>query len=192
MWVSQTAAAKQVNVSRQRINALAAQGKLARNEENKVDLDQVLYFFGKELAPGWESKQEAARKPHLESPANSDADLPPDDEFDDPRADYRAAQTRIAQAKAEEAEHNLRVRQGMYLTKRDVENAMVESARRMRQQVEGIHEWADELHALSKQGGIEDLVRFLKVKARELAQKQADCLNLLADEADAEAHDGGA
>jgi hypothetical protein len=188
MWVAQAEAARTVNVSKQRVNELVRQNRLSVDDRKRVNLEEVQRHFKRDLDPSWPSKQEAAGAANT-SPVAPDAEGPV---LDQDTASARRARARREEIQAQTAEYELKIKQGLYLPKHDIEEAMVTSGRRIRQQLDAIPGWADEIFALCAQGGsAADVRRMLKEKARQLEQATADSLSLLAAE-DAPHADAGA
>lgn|GEM_PF-2658068 len=71
---------------------------------------------------------------------------------------------------------------GLWLPKREIEDAMVASGRKIRQGLDGVVGWADELDAAARNGGAEAVRTLLKKKARALESMVVESLNLLADD----------
>lgn len=183
--MQQKIAAEKVGVSKQRINHLVKSGRLEANRKREVELERVLAFFEMDLEASWPSKKETVAVENRAAPGGGDEDL---SDLDlDTRAEIREADVRIKRVKAEELELNLAIRKGAFLPKKDIEEAMVASGRKIRQQLEVIPEWADELYALAAKADPAELRRLLKTKTRALQQKAADALSLLAEAGDEEA-----
>lgn len=186
MWVSQSEAARQVGVTKQRINKLVEQDRLKTNDRRQVNLQEVLRVYQKGLDPSWTESPlvRSAAPPRDEAHAGG---MPEDEGGTN---EYREARTQREKIQTERAQFELDVQRGKYLPKQDVLDAMVASGRRMRQMLDAVTEWADELAAGSA-GGAAELRRILKTKVRKLEQEMADAISLRgADEDDEQAHDG--
>jgi hypothetical protein len=174
MYVSQAEFARIRKVTPQRINALVKKGRLPVNARKQIDLEEGIKLLDQDLHPAWESKQlapAAAASPAMGDEAEGEAD-----------ATFKSARTRKEELQARSLEIDLAVKQGLYLPKRDVEDAMVTAGRRQRQQLDAITSWADELYALSREADATALRKLLKTKVRALQQTMSDSLSLLADE----------
>lgn len=73
---------------------------------------------------------------------------------------------------------------GKWLPRSEVEDAMVASARKIRQGLDAIVLWADELDAAARNGGVDGVRAILKTKLRALESAIAENLNLMADDHD--------
>jgi len=197
MLVTQAEAARHVNVSKQRVNKLVKDGRIAANAGGQVELEAVLRHFKRDLDPSWPSKLETTRRPAAPPVASGPGEgVTPDLADDAIPLDPATASARKARARREEiqaatAEFDLQVRRGMFLPRRDVEEAMVTTGRLQHQLLDAVSGWADELYALAAGGGsAQDLRRLLKEKTRLLKQAMADALTLLAAEDAPDAHAG--
>lgn len=169
MLLTQAEFAKANGWSQPYVTKLKKQGKLVI-ENSKVNAEESLKRIKKSADPARALAQVSALPPAQNAmdteQASSDA------------PSFSDARTRRELAQAEAAEFELRRKRGMYLAKDEVIDGMVQSGRKIRQQMDAIIEWSDELASLSAAGGgAEDIRKFLKTKVRALEQKIADTLS---------------
>lgn len=178
MWISQSEAAKlpQVKVSKQRINALVREGRLGTNERKQVKLQDVITLFQQGRDPAWTDSPLSAAAVRPDAPAGED---------EQESLNFREVRTQRESIQVEAAQFELDVKKGKYLPKQEVLDAMVSSGRNIRQMLDAVTEWADELAAIAA-GGPMEVRRLLKAKLRALEQQVADAISLRGGDEDDE------
>ncbi|RCK32496.1 hypothetical protein TH9_12250 [Thalassospira xiamenensis] len=183
--------AKHRGVSRQAISKLVKQGKIPLESDKKINFAKADHALGKVMDPSRKLAAESAQQ-------NSGADQIGDDLFDgavrnvpvnkpdDQGADYQEHRALRESYNAELARLELEERQGKLINRREVEDAMVTAGRRIRQGLDGVASWADELDAAARNGGANAVRSVLKDKMRGLQDLIADSLVSLQDDDDGE------
>lgn len=185
---SQAAYARHAGISKQAVNKLVKQGKIPLNEDGQVDFAEADHARKQNGDP-------ARRMVEAMPPNGADDETP---EYDDEPDALDAMVERAApgsgglsfskartareayQAKMVQLEYERQL--GLWLPKREIEDAMVASGRKIRQGLDGVVGWADELDAAARNGGAEAVRALLKEKARALESMVVESLNLLADD----------
>jgi hypothetical protein len=174
MYISQAQYAQIRKVTPQRINALVKAGRIPVNEKKQVHLEEAERILNGDLHPSWPSKQEQLAIVTQHSAQAADAEVAEGTSF-------RDAKTRSEEIKAKLAEMEYEQRLGMLVPKQEVLDAMVTSGRNIRQVIENIVNWADDIAALTGTAPLE-IRKFLAAKKRELQQAVADRLNVSGEE----------
>lgn len=178
---SQAAYGRHAGISKQAVNKLVKQGKIALTADGQVDFAEADHA---------RQNGDPARRMSTPEP-QTDEDT--DEQNYAPKTDQQAApgmgglsftKARTAreayQAKMAQLEYERQL--GQWLPRREIEDAMVASGRKIRQGLDGVIDWADELDAAARNGGAEAVRALLKQKARALESMVVESLNLLADD----------
>ena len=171
---SQVEYARHVGISKQAVNKLVKAGKIPIRPDGKIDFAEA----------------DHARKVNGD-PARAMAEPPPDD--DDASAmpeqaaqpggfSYSKARTAREAYQAKLAQLEYERQSGLLLPKREVEDAMVASGRNIRQGLDAIVGWADEVDAAARNGGADAVRALLKERVRGLESMMVENLNLLVDD----------
>lgn len=166
---SQAAYARHAGISKQAVNKLVKAGKISLTAEGKVDFAEADYARMKNTDPG----RRAAIPPREEN------DTGPVGQKETAYADAKTARE-VIRAKIERMEYE--ERKGNLVAIRDVEDAMVTSARKIRQGLDGMLAWSGELDSAARHGGVDAVRAVLKERLRELEQLLADSMTLLSRE----------
>lgn len=188
---NQAAYAKHRGVSRQAISKLVKNGKIpftqtgSRIEINFAQADKAL---GQTIDPSRALAAQSASQP-IGKPE------PKDDLFDQPTVttadvgqsgeqgtDYQQHRAAREGYNAEIARLDLEERLGRLIDKQDVEESMVTAGRQIRQGLDAIPGWSDEIDAAARNGGVNAVRALLKEKVRGLEEMIADSLVVLADD----------
>jgi len=177
---SQAAYARHAGISKQAVNKMVKQGKIPLTPDGQVDFAEADHARQQNGDPA----RRMAEAPAAASPPEYDEDdLAPERaapetgglSFSKARTAREAYQAKMAQL---DYERQL----GQWLPKREIEDAMVASGRKIRQGLDGVIGWADELDAAARNGGSEAVRALLKEKVRGLESMVVESLNLLADD----------
>ncbi|MBC05712.1 hypothetical protein [Thalassospira sp.] len=188
---NQAAYAKHRGVTRQAISKLVKSGKIpftqtgSRIEINFAQADKAL---GQTIDPSRALAAQSASQPIGKSE-------PKDDLFDQPTVttadvgqsgeqgtDYQQHRAAREGYNAEIARLDLEERLGRLVDKQDVEESMVTAGRHIRQGLDAIPGWSDEIDAAARNGGVNAVRALLKEKVRGLEEMIADSLVVLADD----------
>lgn len=165
---SQAAYARHAGISKQAVNKLVKQGKIPLNEDGQVDFATADHARRQNGDP---ARRMAAPDPADQQAAPETGGL----SFSKARTAREAYQAKMVQL---EYERQL----GQWLPRREIEDAMVASGRKIRQGLDGLIGWADELDAAARNGGSEAVRALLKEKVRGLESMVVESLNVLADD----------
>lgn len=177
---SQAAYARHVGISRQAVNKMVQRGKIPLMPDGQVDFAEADHARRQNGDPA----RRMTEAPAATSPPKYDKDdLAPERaapgmgglSFSKARTAREAYQAKMAQL---EYERQL----GRWLPKGEIEDAMVASGRKIRQGLDGLIGWADELDAAARNGGAEAVRALLKQKVRALESMVVKSLNLLVDD----------
>ena len=167
--------ANHIGVSKQAVSKMVKQGKITLRTDGKVDFAAADHARGKNLDP-------AFIKP---SSKDASTDLlqdvtPSADERNSPSYSQARTAREAYQAKMAKLEYERQV--GLYLPKQDIEDALVASGRTIRQGLDAMIGWADELDAAARHGGADAVRRVLKERVKGLEDMIVTSLNLLAQD----------
>ncbi|RCK20080.1 hypothetical protein TH8_19645 [Thalassospira profundimaris] len=192
---NQAAYAKHRGVSRQAISKLVKSGKIPVTRiGNAIEINfaQADKALGQTIDPSRTLAAESGSQP-VGKPRSGD------DLFDqtvvtqidagqsgEQGSDYQQHRAAREGYNAEIARLDLEERLGRLVDKHDVEESMVTAGRQIRQGLDAIPGWADEIDAAARNGGVNAVRSLLKEKVRGLEEMIADSLVVIVDD------DGGA
>ncbi len=186
---NQAAYAKHRGVSRQAISKLVKAGKIPLEESGKINFARADMVLGQNMDP---SRGLAANMAGQTNAADADGDA---DLFDQTSAstgsqrpadesNYQTSRAKREGYNAELARLQLEQQQGFLIDRRDVEEAMVTAGRKIRQGMDGIGSWSDEIDAVARNGGVNAVRALLKDKVRGLEELIAASLTALVGDDD--------
>jgi hypothetical protein len=170
--------ARHIGVTKQAVGKMVKEGRIPIRPDRKIDFAEADFARAQNGDP---ARQQAGQAPtSTELP-------PPDDAGDVPhsgsgKVTYNAARTVREGYAAKLAKLEYEKQLGQVLPRQEVEDAMVASGRRIRQGLDGIVTWSEELDAAARNGGADAVRALLKEKVRGLETMIVDSLNLLADD----------
>ncbi|MDJ0685389.1 MAG: hypothetical protein QNJ84_11860 [Alphaproteobacteria bacterium] len=177
---SQAAYAEHAGISRQAVNKAVKQRKIPVRPDGQIDFEEADHARRQNGDP---ARRMAAMAGEPEPPDHEDENLALDEAA--PKTgglSFNKARTvrEAYQAKMAELEYERQL--GLWLRKQEVQDAMVASGRKIRQGLDGVVGWAEELDAAARNGGIEAVRTVLKERVRTLETMIVESLNLLADD----------
>ncbi len=181
---SQAAYARHAGISKQAVNKLVKQGKIPLTADGQVDFAEADYERRQNGDPA-RRMAETHPQPHAVEGADEPDQEPESEQQAVPGAgglSFTKARTAREAYQAKMAQLEYERQLGQWLPKREVEDAMVASGRKIRQGLDGVIGWADELDAAARNGGAEAVRALLKQKVRNLESMVVESLNLLAED----------
>ncbi len=178
---TQAAYARHVGISKQAVNKMVKQGKILLTADGGIDFAEADHARRQNGDPARRMSEASAQIDGGSGPPKyGKNDLAPSRaapetgglSFSKARTAREAYQAKIIQL---EYERQL----GQWLPKREIEDAMVTSGRKIRQGLDGVISWADELDAAARNGGTDAVRVLLKEKVRGLETMVVESLNLL-------------
>lgn len=192
---SQADYARHRGISKQAVNKAVKAGTIPLMPDGKIDFAEAdraradngdparrLSLEPESPAPTPSGRATTEPKPEPEPAAEAAAGGPPEAgglTFNAAKTAREAYQAKIAQLDYEQ-------RVGQLLPRREVEDAMATSGRKIRQGLDGLVRWAGELDAAARNGGVDAVRLVLRDRVRALETLIVDSLNLLGDDGDEE------
>ncbi|MHC8493423.1 hypothetical protein ACTU44_12020 [Thalassospira sp. SM2505] len=188
---NQAAYAKHRGVSRQAISKLVKSGKIPFTKAGSVieiNFAQADKALGQTIDPSRtlaaESGSQPVGKPHsggdlFDQPVVTQIDTGQSGEQGSDYQQHRAAREGY---NAEIARLDLEERLGRLVDKQDVEESMVTAGRQIRQGLDAIPGWSDEIDAAARNGGVNAVRSLLKEKVRILQDVIATSLVVLIED----------
>ncbi len=188
---NQAAYAKHCGVSRQAISKLVKTGKIPVEDDGKINFARADMARAQNMDP---SRSLAAKMsgspttdiPHADGDDDSDlfdqVDASPVQTRPTGESSYQSSRAKREGYNAELARLQLEQQQSLLIDRREVEDAMVTAGRSIRQGLDGIASWSDEIDAAARNGGVNAVRSLLKEKVRGLEELIAASLTALVDD----------
>lgn len=158
------------------VSKLVKQKKIEK-VDGKIDFEKAMRALNRQADPAREMAiaAKATAPANTEAPTGAAAD---DQEGAGAQSDsFYEARTEREKYQALSAKLKYEKDLGQYLDKSEVVNSMIMAGRKIRQSMDAIIEWADEIAAItSAGGGAEDVKKFLKTRVRSLQQQTSEML----------------
>ncbi len=175
---TQSAYAGHAGISRQAVSQLVKKGVIILTKDKQVDFAEADTARGVQADPARlmvddlpEVPEPSEITPQPSSPATSEQS-------------YTAVRTERESYQAKLAKLEYEKQVGLTLPRKEIENAMVLSGRKIRQGLDGVIGWSDELDAASRNGSVEAVRAVLKKRVRDIEALIAASLNLLGNDED--------
>ena len=142
---SQAAYARHAGISKQAVNKMVKQGKIPLTQSGKVDFAEADYARQQNGDPS----RRMPKSPSASVPDMALADPAPETggiSYSKARTAREAYQAKMAQLEYER-------QMGKWLPRQEIEDAMVAAGRKIRQGMDGVIRWADEMDAAARNGG---------------------------------------
>lgn len=188
---NQAAYAKHRGVSRQAISKLVKSGKIpVTRSGNSIEINfaQADKALGQTIDPSRTLAAESGSQPVGKPQSGGDLfDQPAVTQIEagqsgEQSSDYQQHRAAREGYNAEIARLDLEERLGRLVDKQDVEESMVTAGRQIRQGLDAIPGWSDEIDAAARNGGVNAVRSLLKEKVRGLEEMIADSLVVIADD----------
>ncbi|CUW39684.1 putative Terminase small subunit [Magnetospirillum sp. XM-1] len=185
MMMSQVEYAAHIGKTKQYVNKLVRLGKIPVQPDGKIDAAEADFALKRAADPA-RSIGRADDGDGDDDP--SDAAQPASSGGGDGLSFTKARTAREAyQAKMAKLEYERQI--GLWLPKQEVLDAMVASGRKIRQGLDAVPSWADDLAALMPGVDQNEIRKLLRAKVRVLEQMIADSLTLSGQDDDGEEDD---
>ncbi len=182
---SQAEYARHANISKQAVSKGIKQGKIPTRPDGRIDFAEA----DRARRQNGDPARRMAEAGELDGTVHSE---PPDKDTNDLELEkaatetgglsYSEARTEREAIQAKIAQLDYEARLGQLLPRQQVEEAMVASGRKIRQGLDGVVGWSEELDAAARNGGADAVRAVLKDRVRALETMIVESLNLLADD----------
>jgi len=169
--------ARHIGVSRAAVSKMVKAKKIPVRADKKIDFAEADHAR--------KNNSDPARHLSDDVPVDEKNEVVPQEDPGGPKKSgptFNDVRTEREIYAAKIAELDLQERLGKILDRKDVENAMVAAGRKIRQGLDEIPIWADELDAAARHGGATAVRDALKGKVRALETLIVESLSLLVDE----------
>lgn len=161
--------ARHAGVSRQAVHKMVTKGQVEMDENGQINFAEADFARQQHADPARQNNDEEAAVTH----AGSGADADPS--YSQARATRERYQADLVRLEYEE-------KIGLLLRRQDVEDAMAMAGRKIRQSLDALPQWADDIDAAARNGGVAAVRALLRDRVRELESKLVNSLNLLVDD----------